>query len=149
MRVLLVCSGNTCRSPMAGALLQHLWNGNEPLEVLTAGTATVQGLPATAHAVTTMQEHGLDLSRHRSQPVTPALLRSVDLVLAMTAGHRDALRAQYPAQAQKIHTLAEYSGSARDVSDPFGGPLEEYRRTARALAELLSAAVSRLQQKES
>lgn len=134
---------------MAGALLQHLWAGDEPLEVLTAGTATVQGLPATAHAVTTMQEHGLDLSVHRSQPVTPALLKSVDLVLTMTAGHRDALRAQYSAQALKIHTLAEYAGSARDVSDPFGGPLEEYRRTAKSLAELLSAAVSRLQRKES
>lgn len=149
MRVLLVCSGNTCRSPMAGALLQHLWKGDGPLEVLTAGTATVQGLPATAHAVTTMQECGLDVSTHRSQPVTPALLRSVDLVLTMTAGHRDALQAQYPTQAQRIFTLAEFAGSARDVSDPFGGPLDEYRRTAKSLAELLSAAVARMQQKES
>lgn len=149
MRVLLVCSGNTCRSPMAGALLQHLWNGDEELEVLTAGTATVQGLPATAHAVTTMQEHGLDLSPHRSQPVTPALLRSVDLVLTMTAGHREALRAQFPAHASKVYTLAEYAGSPRDVSDPFGGPLDEYRRTATSLAELLSAVVSRMQRKES
>lgn len=149
MRVLLVCSGNTCRSPMAGALLQHLWNGDEPIEVLTAGTATVQGLPATAHAVTTMQEHGLDLRAHRSQPVTPTLLQSVDLVLTMTAGHREALRAQYPAHAAKIHTLAEYAGRARDVIDPFGGPLEEYRRTAQSLADLLSAAVTRIQRKES
>lgn len=149
MRVLLVCSGNTCRSPMAGALLQHLWNGDEALEVLTAGTATVQGLPATSHAVTTMQEHGLDLTGHRSQPVTPSLLKSVDLVLAMTAGHREALRAQFPAHAQKVYTLAEYAGSASDVRDPYGGPLDEYRRTAQSLAELLSAAVTRMQRKES
>ncbi|HLO03902.1 MAG TPA: low molecular weight protein arginine phosphatase [Symbiobacteriaceae bacterium] len=149
MRVLLVCSGNTCRSPMAGALLQGLWRGDEQLEVLTAGTSTVHGLPATTHAVTAMQERGLDLGAHRSQPVTPALLKSVDLVLTMTVSHREALRAQFPAMANKIHTLAEYAGSARDVSDPFGGPLDEYRRTAQSLAELLSAAISRMQRKES
>jgi protein-tyrosine-phosphatase len=148
MRVLLVCSGNTCRSPMAGALLQHLWSGEEPLEVLTAGTATVEGLPASAHAVTAMQECGLDLGAHRSRPVTQELLESVDLVLTMTRSHRAALKAQFPGQAAKIHTLAEYVGSPRDVEDPFGGSLDEYRRTAQSLAELLAAAVARMQRKE-
>lgn len=133
---------------MAGALLQQLWAGDEPLEVLSAGTNTVHGLAATAHAVTTMQERGIDLGAHRSQPITPQLLQSVDLVLTMTAGHREALRYQYPEHLQKIQTLAEYAGSSRDVSDPFGGPLEAYQQTAGALIQLLTAAVARMQRKE-
>lgn len=148
MRVLIVCSGNTCRSPMAGALLQHLWKGDRPLEVLTAGTATVHGLPATAHAVTVMQEHGLDLTAHRSQPITPHLLQTVDLILTMTVSHREALRLKYPAVSARIYTLAEYAGRNTDVRDPYGGPLEEYRRTAQALVELLTSVVARMQGKE-
>jgi protein-tyrosine-phosphatase len=149
MKVLVVCSGNTCRSPMAGALLQHLWTGNEQLTVLTAGTATVDGLPATSHAITTMAERGIDLGAHRSQPVTERLVREADLILTMTASHRDTLRRQWPSMAEKVQTLAEYSGKHADVPDPFGGPLDEYKRTAQSLADLLEAAVARMQRKES
>jgi protein-tyrosine-phosphatase len=149
MKVLLVCSGNTCRSPMAGALLQHLWTGDQPLTVLTAGTSTTAGQPASGHAITAMAERGLDLGAHRSQPVTERLVREADLILTMTSRHRDALRFQWPALAIKVQSLSEYAGQLADVPDPFGGPLVEYQRTAESLARLLAAAVARMQRKES
>ncbi|MFZ5827424.1 MAG: low molecular weight protein arginine phosphatase [Bacillota bacterium] len=144
-RVLLVCSGNTCRSPMAMALLKELWQKASPgwdLEVHSAGTGAYPGIPATDHAVTAMQERGLDLAAHRSQPVPD--LANYDLVLTMTQAHRDAILARQPAAAGRVFTLGEYAGTGQEVPDPFGGPLEAYQHTAKALESMLRAIVERI-----
>ncbi|MEW8976950.1 MAG: low molecular weight protein arginine phosphatase [Symbiobacterium sp.] len=144
-RVLLVCSGNTCRSPMAAALLAEFWRKADPgwaLTVESAGTGAFPGLPASPHAVTVMQERGIDLSGHRSRPVQS--LDGYDLVLTMTRGHRDALRNRFPDAAGRIFSLGEYAGTGEDVPDPFGGSLEAYQKTAAALERLLPAVVDRI-----
>lgn len=144
-RVLLVCSGNTCRSPMAMTLLRDLWQKANPgwaLEVNSAGTGAFPGSPATAHAVTVMKSRGLDLSSHRSQPVSD--LRDYDLVLTMTQSHRDAILARQPAMAGRVFTLGEYAGTGQDIPDPFGGPLSAYQHTASALEPMLQAVVNRI-----
>lgn len=147
-RVLFVCSGNTCRSPMAATLLRQLWAKANPgweLEVTSAGTSTAAGLPATSHAVTTMKQRGLDLNTHRSQAVALDLLKRSDLVLTMTEHHKAQVRALWPGISDRLFTVGEYAGIKQDVPDPFGGPLTEYERTAATLERLLQAVAERIQ----
>lgn len=146
-RVLLVCSGNTCRSPMAAALLQHLWHQAKPgweLEVLSAGTGAMPGESATDHALKAMKSRGLDLTGHRSRRVDDSLLSRVDLVLTMSSRHKDHLLMLWPNLAGSVFTLGEYAGEGADVADPYGGTLTDYEKTAAQLEARLKAIVERI-----
>lgn len=146
-RVLLVCSGNTCRSPMAATLLPELWRKASPgwdLQVSSAGTSTMPGLPASEHAAAAMRNRKLSLSAHRSRSINEQVLSDVDLVLTMTARHKEFILALYPGMTGRVYTLGEYAGLAGDVPDPFGGTLAEYEETARRLERLLDAVVARI-----
>lgn len=146
--ILLVCSGNTCRSPMAAAILAKLL-GDEPgldvIEVGSAGTSAWDGLPATEGAYLVAMERGLDLSGHRSRVVTREMLRETDLVLTMTREHRERVKAL--GGEGKTYTLAEYGGTDHtppDVPDPFGDEVAAYREVAATLDQMLRHAVVRL-----
>ena len=116
MNILFVCTGNTCRSPMAAALFARAFPAHE---ADCAGLAVFAPSPASANAVSVMGELDIDLTAHRSKPVTPELCEAADLIFCMTQTHRQALlSAGIP--AEKIKTL--------DVSDPFGGDLDTYRQ---------------------
>jgi len=133
-RIVFVCSGNTCRSPMASALARkHLpW-----AQVLSAGVATVTGLPASIGAMDAIQEFGLSLDDHQSRPVSLYLLQEAELVLCMGGSHKRALLDYYPEGADKIFTLAEFVESGSDIPDPFGMPVEEYIKCAGELERLI------------
>lgn len=151
-RVLLVCSGNTCRSPMAAALLQSIWekaNPGWPLTVLSAGTGAFPGLGASEHAVSVLKVRGIDLSHHRSQPVQGALLENVDLVLTMTGRHKEYLLGLWPNLAGRVFTLGEYAGTNLDIPDPFGGAESVYEETAVSLEQVLQAVMERLRKEGS
>ncbi len=131
--ILIVCTGNICRSPIAEVYLrQKLAQERIPgeWEIISAGTWAQDGLPATENGVAVMRERGLDMSRHRSRNASAALLAKVDLVLTMTAGHVEALRAECASAAAKIFRLTEMAGPPYDIRDPYGGSLNDYRRTA-------------------
>jgi protein-tyrosine phosphatase len=144
-RVVFVCTGNTCRSPLAEALCKkrlaaRLGCSVDELPargflVLSAGLAAMMGGEAAPEAVETARELGADLAGHRSQPLTRELLAQADHVIAMTRGHLRALAGQ-PGPAPRL--LAP-----EDIPDPIGGPPEVYRECARrieaALEELLPA----------
>lgn len=133
--ILFVCTGNTCRSPMAEVLFRKMLcrrlqcNEDDLLErgfvVLSAGLATTPGMPASRDAVDLMQRDGIDLTSHQSQPATPDLLCVADQVVTMTESHRESIASRYPEIAERTRTL---SANGSDVSDPFGGDAEDYRR---------------------
>lgn len=129
-KILFVCSGNTCRSPMAAALLrkqlaQRPEDGIET-EVLSAGVMAGTGLAATPEAVEAAAALGADASRHRSTPLGPSMIREAEAVFGMTSAHVEAAASIAPDAAGKIFLLDPEG----DVPDPIGSPLDAYKLTA-------------------
>ncbi|MGB9866298.1 MAG: low molecular weight protein arginine phosphatase [Bacillota bacterium] len=146
MKVLLVCSGNTCRSPMAAAILRKLAQDSAvQIDVDSCGLDAIEGKPAWDQAIKAMSERGLDLTGHRTKPFKLELAQEADLILTMEAWQRDRILQKWPSLASKTFTLSGFAqDSTEDVDDPFGQPLEEYRRTADKLQQLLELALNRI-----
>jgi len=144
MLIVIVCTGNTCRSPMAEAIMrrqvaQRLGCTPEQLEqrgvlITSAGLAAAPGGCAAAEAVEIMREQGLDISRHESQPLTDKLVRHADVILTLTSAHRQSIVRRWPEAASRTLTLRTDEG---DVEDPIGGPPEVYRQCAKQIEEAL------------
>ena len=137
MHILFVCTGNTCRSPMAEGVLKEKTKTHT---VSSAGLSVLFPMPAAENAVRVMEERGIDITAHRARALTEETVREADLILTMTAGHRKILTALFPDAAEKTKTLAEYAGAEEDVADPFGGSMETYRICADQIAKLIAEA---------
>lgn len=143
--VLFVCTGNVCRSPMAEGLLRKLArDAGHEIAPASAGLGAPHGQKASAHAVEVLRREGIDLSGHRSQPVSAGLIDRADFVFAMTRDHLEMLMLLYPEAAHKFHLLrgGEVAGGGRpDVYDPIGGTLATYEsckeEIKRALARII------------
>lgn len=136
MKVLMVCSGNTCRSPMAGAILERLARGRD-VEVRSAGVAASEGAPASPEALRVAERHGLSLADHRSRPVTPDQVEWADLILPMETYQRRVVERM--GAGEKVTLLSEYGGDGRDIADPWGHPEEIYEDVFRRLELYLSS----------
>jgi protein-tyrosine-phosphatase len=147
--VLFVCTGNICRSPMAVGLFKRLIRPEKnrtEWRIESTGTWAVEGMPPSQNGQIALQAMGLDISGHRSQPLTGELLEEFDLILTMEAGHKEAIQVEFPQVAGRVYMLSEVVGERRDIADPIGGPLEEYEETARELDLLLKQGFNRILQ---
>jgi protein-tyrosine phosphatase len=143
--IVLVCTGNTCRSPMAETLLREQlrqkMGSEDVVRVLSAGVAASIGGGASPQAIEVMGGKGLDLTGHSSRPLDDAVMNVADLVLTMTQGHRAAILAAWPDMHDRVHTLRRDGG---DISDPVGMPVEVYQACAEQIDRELAAWIESL-----
>lgn len=130
-RVVMICTGNTCRSPMAEVMLRNMLPG---VDVSSAGLYASDGAPASTAAQREMTRRGLSLASHRSRQLTREIARNA-LLLCMTGSHLRAIRQAWP--DVEADTLMHFAGLRGDVADPFGGDDEDYRRAADQIADAL------------
>ncbi len=145
--LLIVCTGNICRSPMAAALLgayAERQGDGERYRIESAGTWCVNGAPASSNAQLTMQARDLSLESHAARTVSPELMRDAALILVMTRSHRDALGAEFPDARRKIHLFSELTGLEYDIADPYGRSLQTYETCADELAALIERGYPRI-----
>ncbi|WP_206830669.1 low molecular weight protein arginine phosphatase [Alicyclobacillus fructus] len=150
MHILFVCTGNTCRSPMAAAFLRRLVEDRAlGWKVDSAGLMAMEGVPMTEHAAQALARRQVPAEGHAAKRLTREMLREADLVLTMSRSHRQALVDVFPELAEKVHTIYAFAHEvpeeeAQDVADPFGGGEQEYEACAEQLAALVDRAFARL-----
>lgn len=152
MHILFICTGNTCRSPMAAHLARNLVHElGLPWTIESAGTHAMPHVPMAAHAVNAMIRRQIPITGHTSKPVTEDLLRDADYVFTMTGAHKEDLHRRFPQFRDKIFNLVSYveqdgsQGSSKyGIVDPFGGSDEEYEACAVQLEGLIRRLIHKL-----
>ena len=142
--MLFVCSGNICRSPMAEAIARHYAESRDrALEVQSAGTLGIEDAPADPHAVTVCSEIDVDLSAHRSQGMSPALVQWADWIPVMTLAHARTVRDWFPEAEDKVVLLGSFGG-LMEIADPIGAYRSTFRRVRDEIRTSVQALLDRL-----
>jgi RpiB/LacA/LacB family sugar-phosphate isomerase len=150
--LLFVCTGNTCRSPMAEGIARLVLEGRPGWKVASAGVGAINGQAASTHAVTAMRQLGRDISGHRSQMLTAQLVREADYIFALTQSHAEGILYYHPEAAEKLFLLREFDDSVesfdKDIADPIGGPLPGYIETRNQIEAGVRTAIAFIEQHE-
>lgn len=138
MKIIFLCTGNTCRSPMAEAYFKKLCNdAGLDIEVGSAGTFAGSAQPAADNSIRTMAEQDIDLSGFTSTPLTRELIESADKIVCMTSSHRIQVGSAAPGALRKTCLLGDYAPQTQNIADPFGAPLYEYRNCFEEMKPML------------
>ena len=142
-KIVFICTGNTCRSPMAEGLFKAL-NGEQKtgLEAISAGIFTNNGMSASENAVIVAKELGADISNHKSQMLNGDIVNDAKYLVCMTGAHYDQILLKFPNVSDKLFTL-----SPTDIDDPFGGNIDEYRSCATQIKSAVESIIERLSKK--
>lgn len=135
MNILFVCTGNTCRSPMAAAIMNKIAEENEmDVKALSAGIFAEIGSGASENAIKAMRLYEISLKEHKATQLTEKMIDEADIVLTMTEGQKLMIEGYAP---EKIFSLYEFLSSEGDIADPYGGDLDEYNETAQEIYDAL------------
>lgn len=146
--LLFVCTGNTCRSPMAAAIARAAIarRGWSHVQAASAGVAAAEGSPASAPVLPVLEEEGIELGAHESRVLTPELIEWADSILVMSRSHLSAVEAM--GGADKVALITEFlegDEAGRPIADPIGGGLDVYRQTRGQLTRAVESVLDRLE----
>lgn len=149
MKILFVCTGNTCRSPMAEVLFKDLLSKEKLSNIIEVNSAGINAIPhqlASLNSIEAVKEKGLNLDDHQSNMLTINAVEDHDLILTMTESHKDTILKTVPWLSEKVFTLKEYVGLRGDISDPFGGSIEVYRSSLSDIENSLKLLIEKLKE---
>jgi protein-tyrosine-phosphatase len=148
--ILTVCTANICRSPMAEGLLRHALAAQPPplksRLVVSAGVAARNGELVTEYSVQAMKKAGIDISGHRSQPITQELIDGALAVLCMTEAHRATIPFMFERPPKNIFLFREFlpPGAEKEIADPYGGPYKLYELCRDEMVEAIPSLIGQL-----
>jgi protein-tyrosine-phosphatase len=142
--ILLICTANICRSPMAMGLFKKKVDYDPDWRIESAGTWSIEDQPAAFYTQEVLARRGIDISDHKSRSVTGELLNQFNLILTMEEGHKEALSVEFPMIAPRVYLLSDMVGEQYNIQDPIGGPIEQFEMTAQEFERILNSGFQRI-----